>query len=206
MLASRPDAFRANSTSSETAPYPRRVTAPGIGASSGGQSRTLQAEGLPRGGLRSLPFTTAEVAPLPHTGFIDHVGIGVPDLVAAKQYYDDLMHVLGLREWFEPAPEGLSTTGLTAPKAHSCSSTRQRNREPSHAARPAFITSHSWSRAEETHTSGQCEREAVILDEPREIPITANTVLRPTGLIPMDSSWRRFAAIPTTARPDRGER
>ena len=38
---------------------------------------------------------------MPLTGFIDHIGIGVPDLVAAKQYYDDLMAVLGLREWFE---------------------------------------------------------------------------------------------------------
>ncbi len=40
------------------------------------------------------------------TGFIDHIGIGVPDLVAAKQYYDDLMSVLGLREWFETSPGG----------------------------------------------------------------------------------------------------
>ena len=49
------------------------------------------------------------------TGFIDHIGIGVPDLVAAKQYYDDLMSVLGLREWFETGPGGRSTTGPTAP-------------------------------------------------------------------------------------------
>jgi hypothetical protein len=27
---------------------------------------------------------------LPRTGFIDHIGIGVPDLVAAKEYYDRL--------------------------------------------------------------------------------------------------------------------
>ena len=40
------------------------------------------------------------------TGFIDHIGIGVPDLVAAKQYYDELMSVLGLREWFETGPGG----------------------------------------------------------------------------------------------------
>ena len=44
--------------------------------------------------------------PLAGTGFIDHIGIGVPDLVAAKQYYDGLMHVLGLREWFETGPGG----------------------------------------------------------------------------------------------------
>ena len=43
---------------------------------------------------------------MPRTGFIDHIGIGVPDLVAAKQYYDDLMSVLGLREWFDTGPGG----------------------------------------------------------------------------------------------------
>ena len=43
---------------------------------------------------------------LPRTGFIDHIGIGVPDLGAAKQYYDELMSVLGLREWFDTGPGG----------------------------------------------------------------------------------------------------
>ena len=38
---------------------------------------------------------------MPQTGFIDHIGIGVPDLAAAKEYYDELLSVLGLREWFE---------------------------------------------------------------------------------------------------------
>lgn len=38
-------------------------------------------------------------------GFVDHVGIAVPDLAAAKAYYDALMPVLGLRRWFETAPE-----------------------------------------------------------------------------------------------------
>src|SRR5262245_57158987 len=37
-------------------------------------------------------------------GFIDHLGIGVPDLEAAKEYYDGLMSVLGLRQWFERGP------------------------------------------------------------------------------------------------------
>ena len=32
---------------------------------------------------------------MPEPGFIDHVGIGVPDLGATKVYYDDLMSVLG---------------------------------------------------------------------------------------------------------------
>ena len=43
---------------------------------------------------------------MPQTGFIDHIGIGVPDLVAAKEYYDDLMSILGLRAWFETGPGG----------------------------------------------------------------------------------------------------
>ena len=40
------------------------------------------------------------------TGFVDHIGIGVPDLAAAKEYYDGLMSVLGLREWFPTVPGG----------------------------------------------------------------------------------------------------
>jgi catechol 2,3-dioxygenase-like lactoylglutathione lyase family enzyme len=39
------------------------------------------------------------------TGFIDHIGIGVPDLAAAKRYYDELMPILGLREWFPTTEE-----------------------------------------------------------------------------------------------------
>ena len=35
---------------------------------------------------------------------IDHIGIGVPDLATAKQYYDGLVAVIGFREWF-PADE-----------------------------------------------------------------------------------------------------
>jgi len=40
------------------------------------------------------------------TGFIDHIGIGVPDLAAAKRYYDELMAIVGLREWFPTTPDG----------------------------------------------------------------------------------------------------
>jgi catechol 2,3-dioxygenase-like lactoylglutathione lyase family enzyme len=39
------------------------------------------------------------------TGFIDHIGIAVPDLVIAKAYYDELMQILGLERWFETSPE-----------------------------------------------------------------------------------------------------
>ena len=43
---------------------------------------------------------------MPQAGFIDHIGIGVPDLAAAKRYYDDLMPVLGLRAWFPTTKAG----------------------------------------------------------------------------------------------------
>jgi catechol 2,3-dioxygenase-like lactoylglutathione lyase family enzyme len=42
----------------------------------------------------------------PRTGYIDHVGIGVPDLAAAKRYYDELMPILGLRAWFPTTDAG----------------------------------------------------------------------------------------------------
>jgi catechol 2,3-dioxygenase-like lactoylglutathione lyase family enzyme len=41
---------------------------------------------------------------LPRTGFIDHIGLGVPDLASAKRYYDELMVILGLKEWFKTEP------------------------------------------------------------------------------------------------------
>jgi catechol 2,3-dioxygenase-like lactoylglutathione lyase family enzyme len=43
---------------------------------------------------------------MPGTGFIDHIGIGVPDLAAAKQYYDELMPILGLWAWFPVTQAG----------------------------------------------------------------------------------------------------
>ena len=43
---------------------------------------------------------------MPRTGFIDHIGIGVPDLVAAKRYYDELMPIVGLRQWFPTTEAG----------------------------------------------------------------------------------------------------
>jgi catechol 2,3-dioxygenase-like lactoylglutathione lyase family enzyme len=43
---------------------------------------------------------------MPRTGFIDHIGIGVPDLAVAKAYYDELMPMLGLRSWFPTTGAG----------------------------------------------------------------------------------------------------
>ncbi len=45
------------------------------------------------------------------TAYLDHIGIGVPDLVAAKRYYDELMPVLGLKQWFKTAPDGAFLIG-----------------------------------------------------------------------------------------------
>ena len=106
-------------------------------------------------------------------GFIDHIGIGVPDLAETKEYYDELMSILGLREWFDTGPGGPSITGPTVLGAHSFSSTKQRHRRPIHVSAQVFIISRSWSRAERSsgkHTSWACRRGAVILDEPQEFP------------------------------------
>ena len=40
------------------------------------------------------------------TGFIDHIGLGVPDLASARRYYDELMPILGLRAWFPTTVAG----------------------------------------------------------------------------------------------------
>ena len=45
------------------------------------------------------------------TGFIDHIGLGVPDLAAAKRYYDELMPILGLRAWFPTTTAGAFNYG-----------------------------------------------------------------------------------------------
>jgi len=125
------------------------------------------------------------------TGETDHIGIGVPDLVAAKQYYDDLMSVLGLREWFatgpgEPlnyGPDGAQGSQLFFYRAEEPGPYSRRQTGLHHfaflvASRAVVREAHQWA----------CAREAIILDEPRESPSMGNTVLRPTGLIRMDSS------------------
>lgn len=87
------------------------------------------------------------------------------------------------------APEDHSTTGQTVLKAHNCSSTKQRNREPTRDVERAFITSHSWSRAErssEKHTDGHVRaKPSSWTNHPTSLSM-GNTVLRPTGLILMD--------------------
>lgn len=110
---------------------------------------------------------------LARTGFIDHVGIGVPDLEAAKDYYDELMSVLGLREWFERehggplnyGPDGARGSQLFFYQADEVGA-YSRGRTGLHhigflvASRAVVREAYEWARA----------RDAVILNEPGEFP------------------------------------
>jgi catechol 2,3-dioxygenase-like lactoylglutathione lyase family enzyme len=110
---------------------------------------------------------------LPRTGFIDHVGIGVPDLAATKEYYDDLMAVLGLREWFETVvggplnygPDGAPGSQLFFYQAEEAGTYSRHETGLHHLAflvesRETVREAHEWASA----------RNAVILDEPGEFP------------------------------------
>lgn len=107
------------------------------------------------------------------TGFIDHVGIGVPDLDAAKEYYDELMSVLGLRQWFERGPgdplnygpDGARGSQLFfyragEPGTYSRSETGLHHLAFLVASRAIVRNAHAWA----------CAREAVVLDAPRAFP------------------------------------
>jgi catechol 2,3-dioxygenase-like lactoylglutathione lyase family enzyme len=106
------------------------------------------------------------------TGFIDHIGIGVPDLAATKQYYDELMAILGLREWFATGPGGPLNYGPDGDRGSQLffyqaePGTYSRRQPGLHhlgflvESRTVVREAHAWARA----------REAVILDEPQEFP------------------------------------
>ena len=110
---------------------------------------------------------------MPRTGFIDHIGIGVPDLAAAKGYYDELMAVLGLREWFDTGPggplnygpDGAQGTQLFFYQAEE-PGTYSRHETGLHhlgflvASRAVVREAHQWALV----------RDAVVLDEPQEFP------------------------------------
>jgi catechol 2,3-dioxygenase-like lactoylglutathione lyase family enzyme len=110
------------------------------------------------------------------TGYIDHIGIGVPELDAAKEYYDGLMSVLGLREWFATGaggplnygPDGALGSQLFFYQADD-SDTYARGRTGLHhlaflvASRAIVRETHDWARA----------RNAVVLDEPQELPASS---------------------------------
>jgi catechol 2,3-dioxygenase-like lactoylglutathione lyase family enzyme len=139
---------------------------------------------------------------LPRTGFIDHVGIGVPDLAVAKRYYDDLMAILGLREWFATGPGGPLNYGpdgvqgsqlffyqAEEPGAYSRRETGLHHLAFLVASRAVVREAHQWA----------CAREAVIRDEPSEFPQYGAHCFCDQRSIPMDSSWKRFATVPERA-------
>jgi catechol 2,3-dioxygenase-like lactoylglutathione lyase family enzyme len=110
---------------------------------------------------------------MPRTGFIDHIGIGVPDLAAAKRYYDDLMPVLGFRQWFDTSPEGAFNYGpdgargaqlffyqTREPETYSRHRTGLQHIAFSVASRAIVREAHEWARS----------RNAEILHEPRDFP------------------------------------
>jgi catechol 2,3-dioxygenase-like lactoylglutathione lyase family enzyme len=109
---------------------------------------------------------------VPQPGFIDHIGIGVPDLAAAKQYYDELMAVLGLRAWFETGSEGPLNYGPDGALGSQLffyrvePGTYSRGQPGFHhlaflvESREVVREAHRWAR----------EQDAVILDEPQEFP------------------------------------
>ena len=106
------------------------------------------------------------------TGFIDHVGIGVPDLAAAREYYDGLMAILGLREWFATGPDGPLNYGpdgalgsqlflyQAESGAYSLRTTGLHHLAFLVASRDVVRQAHEWARA----------RDSTILDEPQEFP------------------------------------
>ena len=115
---------------------------------------------------------------MPRTAFIDHIGIGVPDLAAAKRYYDELMPILGLKGSGSRRPPGASSTSdQTALVARRCSSIRRSKTARTHVTAPACNTSRSWSRA--VRSSGK----------------------RTTGLAPREPrSSTRLASSPSTGQ------
>ena len=107
------------------------------------------------------------------TGFIDHIGIGVPDLAAAKRYYDELMPILGLRAWFKTTPEGVFNYGPDGARGPQVffyqareAGTYSRHRPGLQhlafmvASRAIVREAHAWARS----------RDAEILHAPREFP------------------------------------
>jgi len=110
---------------------------------------------------------------LSRTGFIDHIGIGVPDLAAAKDYYDELMPILGLRQWFPTSqgdgfnfgPDGARGPQLffyqaLEPDTHSRHGTGLQHLSFMVESRAIVREAHQWARAQN----------AEIVHEPREFP------------------------------------
>src|SRR4030095_9725628 len=110
---------------------------------------------------------------MPRTAFIDHIGIGVPDLNAAKRYYDARMPILGLKQCFKTnpggpfnyGPDGARGSQIMFYQAHE-SGAYSRHRAGLHhlaffvASRTIVREAHQWAVAQN----------AEVLDAPREFP------------------------------------
>jgi len=107
------------------------------------------------------------------TGFIDHIGIGVPDLAAAKRYYDELMPILGLTAWFPTTEAGEFSYGpdgergpqiffyqALEPDEHSRHGTGLQHLSFMVPSRPIVREAYVWA----------TERQATIVHAPREFP------------------------------------
>jgi catechol 2,3-dioxygenase-like lactoylglutathione lyase family enzyme len=110
---------------------------------------------------------------LARTGYIDHIGIGVPDLIEAKRYYDGLMPILGLRPWFPTTASGefnYGPDGATGPQIffyqalepdeHSRHGTGLQHLSFMVATRAIVREAHDWA----------VHRDAVVVHAPREFP------------------------------------
>lgn len=106
-------------------------------------------------------------------GFIDHIGIAVPDLAAAKRYYDELMPILGLNQWFPTGADGSFNYGpdgaqgsqiffyqALEPSDYSQHGTGLQHMAFSVQNRQTVREAHEWAVA----------KGAQILNEPREFP------------------------------------
>jgi catechol 2,3-dioxygenase-like lactoylglutathione lyase family enzyme len=107
------------------------------------------------------------------TAYLDHVGIGVPDLVATKRYYDELMPIIGMREWFPMTaanefnygPDGARGTQIffyqaLEPAGYSRHGTGLQHLALMVSTRAIVREAHEWA------VSKQCE----VVHAPREFP------------------------------------
>jgi catechol 2,3-dioxygenase-like lactoylglutathione lyase family enzyme len=110
---------------------------------------------------------------MPRTGLIDHIGIGVPDLAAAKRYYDELMPILGFRAWFPVTEAGEFNYGPDSargsqiffyqalqPVSYSRHATGLQHLSFMVSSRSIVHEAHDWAVA----------RDAEVVHEPREFP------------------------------------
>ena len=107
-------------------------------------------------------------------GCIDHIGIGVPDLAAAKRYYDELMPILGLTQWFPTTASGEFNYGPDGARGTQVFFYQALEPESAHSRRAVglqhlsfMVTSRATVRAAHEWAIGQG---AEIVHAPRDFP------------------------------------